>query len=298
MGCVMIHIIVNSLALKGKKAADLDIVKGVFERAEQKYEIHTTEHKGHAKEITEKITSNGNECTIVAMGGDGTLHEIINGVKYPEKCSLGLIPFGTGNDFAAAAHIPTKVKDAAQIIAFRAPVHIDYIELKNGLRSINAVGMGIDCDVLKRTYSGKNKGKLKYIFACISSILHFKSYEFTADVDGVVSDHFGMLTCIGNGRQIGGGIKLFPNYNLSDGYMEFTMVDFVSKRRAFIEFINLILGKFKNKERITLTRAQHIKVTCKDPQFTIQAEGELYDNIPLDASIVHDKLSFFLPQND
>ena len=79
---------------------------------------------------------------------DGTLHDIINGIKDFDNCALGLIPFGTGNDFAEAAGIPLDPVKAAEIIAFRAPQKIDYIELSSGLRSINSVGMGIDPGIL------------------------------------------------------------------------------------------------------------------------------------------------------
>lgn len=290
----MYHIIINSTCVAGKKARLVEDVKSVFEKAGRRYTIYMTEYSGHAKSIAHSITANGEPCKLVAMGGDGTLHEVLNGIAYPEKCSLGLIPVGTGNDFATAVNLPENVVHAAQIIAFKMPYPIDYIQLTGGVRSINAVGMGLDCDVLKKAYSGKTKGKLKYLFACIYCLLHFKSYKFISEIDGDISEHYGLLTCLGNGRQIGGGIKLFPEFSVNDGYMDVIMVDFISKRRAVIEFIKLMTGKLKASEKITLTKAKKVRVT-RDGDFTVQAEGELYQNLSLDAEIVSGALTFYFP---
>ncbi len=290
----MYHIIINSTSVAGKKASLVDDVKKVFDKAGRKYEIHMTEYHGHAKDIAEKITSAGKRCKIVAMGGDGTLHEVLNGITYPEKCSLGLIPVGTGNDFAAALNLPSDVVHAAQIIAFKQPYPIDYIQLSGGVKSINAVGMGLDCDVLKRAYSGKSKGKMKYLTAVIYCLMHFKSYKFISEIDGDISEHYGLMTCLGNGRQIGGGIKLFPDFSVNDGYMDVIMVDFISKSRAVKEFIKLMSGKLKASEKITLTKAKKVRVT-REGDFTVQAEGELYQNLSLDAEVVSGKLTFYFP---
>lgn len=117
----MIYLIANEKHVTGKGAKKLDIVRGVFDRAGKKYEILLTRREGDAKAHAERITSDGNSNILVALGGDGTLHDIINGFKNFESNSLGLIPLGTGNDFAATAKIPLDVKRAAEIIAFRQP---------------------------------------------------------------------------------------------------------------------------------------------------------------------------------
>ncbi|MGN0818461.1 MAG: diacylglycerol/lipid kinase family protein, partial [Candidatus Coproplasma sp.] len=226
----MYHLIVNSNNLKAQDAKHIQAVKAVFERAGKKYKTYFTEYQGHAREIAANISKDGKEHTIIAMGGDGTLHEVFNGVKNLSKCRLGLIPLGSGNDFAACAGIPVgDVKRAAEIIAFKAPSCIDYIETSGGLRSINAVGFGIDVDVLQRTYAGNGKGKGKYYRALIKSLIHFKSQKFTIEVDGEKSEHYGLIVCIGNGRQIGGGIKLFPQAKIDDGYMDLIVVDYLSR---------------------------------------------------------------------
>jgi diacylglycerol kinase (ATP) len=232
------------------------------------------------------------------MGGDGTLHEVLNGIRDVEKCNLGLIPLGTGNDFAATANIPQDAKAAAELIAFKAPTKIDYIQLSNGIRSINAVGAGIDVDVLKRTYAGKNTGKNKYYKAFIQSLKHYKSFNFICKYDGKEEKHNGLLACLGNGRQIGGGIKLFPEAILNDGYMDLIIVDYLSRFKTLVAFIKLALGKVTSIKEVTYVRCKSATFEPIGEQQTIQAEGELYDGVTLDAQLISGKLNFYLPEND
>ena len=239
----MIYLIANEKHVTGKGAKKLDIVRGVFDRAGKKYEILLTRREGDAKAHAERITSDGNSNILVALGGDGTLHDIINGFKNFESNSLGLIPLGTGNDFAATAKIPLDVKRAAEIIAFRQPRHIDFIEFSNGLRSINIAGMGIDVDVLERTYAGNKKGKSKYARALASSLAHFKSRKYTIKYNDCEEELFGLICAVCNGRQMGGGIRVCPQAKLDDGYIELFLCDYLSKTRIIGAFLKLMAGK-------------------------------------------------------
>lgn len=289
----MHYIIANELHLKGKNAKKLDIVKAVFDRAGIEYEVLLTTHRGHATEYARSITA-GHGHTVIAMGGDGTLHEILNGFENFEDNALGLIPFGTGNDFAAAAGIPLDVKQAAEIIAFRAPSGIDYIQLSSGLRSLNVVGMGIDVEVLERTYAGKHHGKSKYFRSLIASLFKFKSKNFTVEYDGKSEKHFGLIAALGNGRLFGGGIKICPEAKIDDGYLNLIIVDYLSRPKLIAALLKLMRGKVNDIKEATVAKVKSAKFVMDSPDFTIQAEGELYKNVPIDARIVEDKLKFYL----
>ncbi len=284
-------IIVNSARTK---ESDLHTVEEVFASAGKSVTVHHTQNKGHAKSIAERLTSDKKERTIVVMGGDGTLHEVLNGIKDFDNCCLGLIPSGTGNDFAVAAKIPTDIKSAAQLIAFRAPERIDYIELSNGLRSINAVGMGIDVDVLKHAYAKKGGGKGKYLTSLIYCLAHFKSYNFTVEYDGKKEKHFGLIAALGNGNQIGGGIRIFPDAVIDDGYMDILMVDYISRFKTIFAFLKLMRGKINAIKEVTAARVKSASFSTEQP-CSIQAEGEIYDGMKLEAHVVEGGLRFYLP---
>lgn len=273
----------------------LETVKKVFDVAGKDYEVLLTHKKDDAKLHAERITSSGEECTIIAMGGDGTLHDILNGIKNFDKCSLGLIPFGTGNDFAATAKIPKSVKEAAEIIAFKAPKYIDFIELSSGLRSINSVGMGIDVDILRRVYKKNMHGHTKYLRALIPSLMRFKSCNFTLKYEGKVERHYGLIAALGNGKQFGGGITMFPHAEIDDGYLDLAIVDYISKPKMIGAFFKLLLGKVDKIKKVTFVKTKAATFIHEDENYTLQAEGELYDNVPFEAHIVENKLKFYLP---
>lgn len=291
----MHYILANEGLFKGNKIKSLEAVKSVFEGAGIEYKVIFTHEKSDVTNATQEITSNGEENTVVVMGGDGTLHLVINAFKDFDKCALGLIPFGTGNDFACGAGVPADVKEAAEIIAYNKPRYIDFIELSSGLRSINSVGMGIDVDVLKRTYASDNTGKGKYLMALITSLKEFESINFTVKYDGKEEKHFGLIAALGNGPLFGGGIKMFPEAKIDDGWLELAIVDFISKPKIIGAFTKLMAGKANKIKKATFIRTKAATFIPESENFTIQAEGELYDNVQIDAHIVENKLKFYLP---
>ncbi|MGN0807505.1 MAG: diacylglycerol/lipid kinase family protein [Candidatus Coproplasma sp.] len=292
----MFHIIVHNLYNDLKKIKQLETVKSVFENAGKGVELHMTDHPSHATEIARELTAGGRYADIIAMGGDGTLHEVINGIVDVENCTLGLIPMGTGNDFASTIKVPKNPISAAKKIITNTPTPIDYIELSNGLRSINAVGTGIDVDVLKYAYASKSKRRNKYFSALFKALRHFQYTKFKVSWDGGEERAYnGMIAALGNGASFGGGIKMFPTAKIDDGYMDLVVVDYVSRMRMVIAFIKLVLGKAHKIKEATYVKCKSAKFIPENQIPTIQAEGELYDNVPLEAHIVAGKLKFYLP---
>ncbi len=297
----MYHIIVNSKRVRGKRAAYIDTVKAVFERAGKQICFHFTEYAGHAKAIAEELTREEKKISIIAMGGDGTLHEVLNGLRDPSLCRLGVIPIGSGNDFAAAVGIPeNNIKYAAQIIAFRSPTFIDYIDISGGLRSINVLGCGgMDVDILNRAYSAHRNGKSKYIYGFFSSLFRYKPVVFGIRTDdGEMQTHKGLVACLGNGRQIGNGIKLFPAAKVDDGYMDVLIIEYSSTLKTFAAFLKLFLGKVDSVKAKKIARCKKAEI-FPEGKICLQAEGELYDaEGGIFAQIVSGKLKFYLPHAD
>lgn len=290
----MYHLIVKKDNLANKKNAEkFKRALEVFDGAGINYTIHETSLKDEAKNITREVTS-GKGNSVITVGGDGTLHDVLNGFCDFENNTLGLIPFGTGNDFAESAHIPFDAEKAAQIIVEGYSKKIDFIQLENGLRSINAVGMGIDVDVLKRAYSGKSVKRSKYLKALIVSLIKFKSYDFTVKYNGKEENHFGLIAALGNGRQIGGGIKMFPEADISDGKLNLFIADYISKPAIIGAFSKLMRGKVNKVRQVTALACDSVEFIPHGENFTIEADGELYENVPLKAHIERAKLNFYL----
>lgn len=287
----MYHLIISKESAH-KKQKQFDGVKKVFTAAGVEFDEHITESKQNLKEIVASITAGKGNCVII-LGGDGTLHDALNAFDDFENNCMGLIPLGTGNDFAAAAGIPDDAVKAAELIIKNTPKPIDYIQFDCGLRSLNAFGMGIDVDVLLRSYAGKNKKRNKYLHALIVSLIKFKSHNFTVKYNGTEEKHFGLIAAAGNGRQFGGGIKMFPEAVIDDGYMDLIFVDFVSKFKILGAFIKLMRGKVNKIKQATAVRVKEVELIPDSADYTIQADGELYDNVPVKAHIAEKKLKFY-----
>ena len=287
----MFHLIISEVNLK-KKSKKVDIVKSVFEKAAVNYELHATQSREQLKEITSTLTAEkGN--SIIVLGGDGTLHDVLNSFVDFEENFLGIIPLGTGNDFAESAHIPNDIKKATELIIDNPPRPIDYIEFESGLKSLNAFGMGVDVDVLKRAYSGKSVKRSKYLKALIVSLIKFKSHNFTVRYNGVEEKHFGLIAAVGNGRQFGGGIKLFPDAKIDDNYLDLFMVDFVSKFKMIGAFIKLMRGKINKVKQVKAVRTKEVEFIPENEHFTFQVDGELYSDIPIKTKLIDGKLKFY-----
>lgn len=287
----MHHMIINEVNFK-KKQRKFEVVKSVFEKAGVQFELHVTKEKHEVRDITKEVTSEKGNSVIV-LGGDGTLHDVLNSFEDFENNSLGIIPLGTGNDFAESAHIPTDARKAAELIVNNPPRAVDYIQFDNGLRSLNAFGMGIDVDVLERAYAGKNVKRSKYLHALIVSLIKFKSHNFTVRYNGTEEKHFGLIAAVGNGRQFGGGIKLFPDATVDDGYLDLFMIDFVSKPKMIGAFIKLMRGKINKVKQVKAVKVREVEFIPDSENFTFQADGELYENMPIKARIVENKLKFY-----
>ncbi len=288
------EIIINPIAggKHGKKIkkALLAVINRLHER-KIKYTIHQTEKKGHAKELTAKLISEG-ATTIVALGGDGTLHEVINGFTSFENTALGLIPCGTGNDFATALGLPKDPVKALDLILDTEPKYTDFMQMPT-VRGINIIGMGIDVDVLKKYESLKKKTKLGYTKCLIKTLFDFDYTDFTVEIDGEKTiDYRSFIACIANGHVFGGGIPICPIANPTDNELNFVAVREIKRSKIINAFLKLKKGKILTLSQSEHTPCKKVKITTKQP-YTVNVDGELYDDIPFEIEIVSNKLKMF-----
>ena len=155
----MYHIILNPVAGKKKALKNLRVVEEALQQRNIAYEVHQSCDVHDAEAIARRLTEAG-ETELIVLGGDGTLNEVLNGLADPTICKIGLIPSGTGNDFAERRGISLDPKKAIERILDGEATPVDYIDV-SGTRCMNVAGLGMDVDVLERCQRGKMKGKLK-----------------------------------------------------------------------------------------------------------------------------------------
>ena len=291
----MLNFIVNPHAgtFKGKKLKQTlkKLEKHLAER-NVPYTIHKTNNKGHATTLTRNLIDDG-ATDIIAIGGDGTLHEIINGFHSFDKCNLGLIPCGTGNDFAGATNIPKDPVKALDLILDGEAKYIDYLQMPT-LRGINVIGAGLDVAVLERYEKLKKKTKFGYTMCLLKTLFGYKGISFECEVDGEKKTYNSFIAAIANGTRFGGGIKICPDAIYNDGELNFVSVDFIKGLPLLGLLLKLKSGKILQAKGATEISAKKVKITGESIT-TIQIDGELYPGNSLEVEVVSNQLKMYRP---
>lgn len=289
----MLHIIYNPVAGHGRAARMRDAVEKRLSDAGVACAFHVTSKCQDAKAIARQLTEGVEGADIVAMGGDGTLHEVLNGVADPARVRLGLIPCGGGNDFAAVAGIPVDADAAAEILIRGEAKPTDYM-VCGGVRGMNLIGAGIDVDILRRYDRQKLKGSLGYLASLLLSLLNFRFYEIEEERDGARQGCSALIACVGNGRRCGGGITLCPRAEIDDGLLDVVIVDGLKKRQIPGALVKLMQKRITDLPFTRFRRDTALRIHSAAP-LPIQIDGEIYEDIPFDVRVVGGELRMFRP---
>ena len=289
----MLDFIVNPAAggEKGKKI--LRTLSAIQERLMERkvqYSIHYTAKKGDATLMTTDLIKRG-ATNIIVVGGDGTLHEVINGFTDFDKVNMGIIPCGTGNDFASALNIPFDPKDAIDLIIDGQAKFTDFMQMP-GVRGLNVIGTGIDVDVLKRYAKLKRKTKFGYTMSLVKTLFKFNYAEFNAEFNGKTEEYKSFIAAICNGYCYGGGIKICPTADPTDNKLNFVAVKSMSKLKIIGAFLKLKKGKTDKIKQYVQEEVSEIKITTPTP-CTVNVDGELYEGIPFEVKIIANTLKIY-----
>lgn len=220
----------------------------------------------------------GSFHTVIAIGGDGTFHEVLNGMDF-SAARLGLVPAGRGNDYAVGAKISFDPKIAMQTIVHGTPVDRDYIQVGDR-RCLNVCGTGLDVEVLKLTEENKNT----YIFSLSKLLLNYQPYTVQIERDGLTQEYKCVMAAFCNGTQFGGGIKLCPPAKIDDGKMDLMIVK-QPKGPVLMAMPVFIAGQHIGKSWAEHVVCDKAKITVMNSG-CIEIDGEIYNDSVLDAQIV------------
>lgn len=291
----MLEIIYNPIAGKGKSAHFRAEIESQLRARGIVHVFHETQGKRDAIAIARRLTEGaGVVKDIVAMGGDGTLNEVLNGLADPSRVRLGIIPCGSGNDFAAVAGIPDTAEGALDVLLHSEAKPTDYIEC-GGVRGINAIGTGIDVDILRRYNRMKLlKGSAAYLASLVITLFVYKSRAFDEVMVNERRAHRALIACAGNGQRIGGGIPICPEAAIDDGLLDIVIVDDISRPRIPAAFMKLMKREILTLPTTKFRRDSRLKIEAKAPM-PIQIDGEIYEDLPFDARVVSGALKVYRP---
>jgi diacylglycerol kinase family enzyme len=206
---------------------------------------------------------------------------------------MGIIPCGTGNDFASALNLPKDPVDALDVIIDGKPKFTDFMQLP-GVRGLNVVGTGIDVDVLKRYEKKKRKSKWAYTSCLIKTLFNFDYTDFEAQTDEGTKSYRSFIAAVANGHRFGGGVEICPPATPTDGLLNFVAVDELPPLKIVGAFLKLKKGKL-----LQLPGAHHILtkkiVVSPTKPCTINVDGELYENVPFEIEVVSNTLKVYRP---
>lgn len=276
----MKHIfIVNPAAGKGSAAKRIiPEIEAYFEKHKDlSWEIYQTKAPGDGKMYAETVAKTGEAVRFYACGGDGTLYEVVNGAyKYP-NAAVGIIPLGSGNDFARVFGGSEKLFDIdAQVNGETVP--FDLIDA-GGHVAINQCSMGLDAEVCaKQAYFKKLPGvggEFAYTLALFYCLFRRLKSEFKVVIDDKETYEGTMLFSLcANGRWYGGGYKGAPKAVPNDGLLDFVMV---RKTVGRLKLVGLV-GQYKRGEHLdwdftTYVRGKKMQIFSKKPA-AVNVDGE------------------------
>lgn len=277
----MYHIIFNPEAGKNKKCKVVDTVTKVLESRNLPFELHTGETFGSVREMASSLTEK-ETAKLIVIGGDGTVHEALNGVHI-ERCEMGIIPAGTGNDFASAIGLPENVEEATKLIIDGTAKDTDFLEV-GGVRCMNIAGLGIDVDVLNRYHAAKKRTKLTYFKSLIKSLFAYKGTEISFERDGKEETHNAFIATACNGVQFGGGIRICPPAITDDGLIDVVVVDYVKGLPVIKALLMLMKGKILQHKKANHFRVENIRFSSSD-EMVMQLDGEIYKGLQFDVKV-------------
>jgi diacylglycerol kinase (ATP) len=243
-----------------------------------------TDYPGHAMKLAAAAAEAGYE-TVVALGGDGTVHEVVNGLMQVEAARrprLGVIPLGSGNDFAGGVGIPPDPLTALRRIFKRfhsKPIDAGSLRDASGRVEYwcNVAGIGFDAAInIQSRKIPWLHGFWMYLAATLRTILlQYERPMLHIDIDGKKrADRFLMLT-LGNGTREGGGFQTTPDARMDDGKLDYLLVDSISRLRMLRLIPEVMRGTHGAFPEVHLGRFRKLRLRS-DMALPIQADGEMF----------------------
>ncbi len=291
-----ICLICNPTAKSGEASLVKQAAAALLQHAGIAVTVYTTEHPGHATELAKKAVSEGFD-TVVSVGGDGTLRETAQALTHTDV-TLGLIPCGTGNDFAKTLHIPTDPKAAVDALLHGEDRWID-VGMANDQMFFNVAGIGFDVDVLDyaEAYKPKYKnGSTAYLRALLKALFGMKLRRAKITFEDGTMEKNVLLIAAGNGRFFGGGMEVTPNADPSDGLLDICIVHDVDLYGILTVLPKFLKGKHLGQKRYVTYRKEKSCVFECEPVSRMEVDGERMYGTPVTFRIMEHALKVRVPR--
>ena len=295
-------LIVNPTAGRGAAGKQVRVIAQKL----REYGLHTpvwryTTAAGDAERMAREAAQAGAQL-IVAVGGDGTLHEVVNGIL-GTPATLGLIPFGTGNDFARAFGLYGDLDAACGALAQGETRRVDVGTLEGagtgGPRHFLVLcGTGFDAQTARTVNEGIKylAGAPAYVWGAILTAKNFTPFQLTLTLDdGEVIQTPAMFASVANMETTGGGMKIAPGAQPDDGLLDICLVRQVGKLEMLWQLTKIFDGSHVKHPAVTMLRASRITLDADPPQ-PLLIDGEVCGTTPAVVTIARQALAIKAPR--
>jgi YegS/Rv2252/BmrU family lipid kinase len=283
----LFHFIVNPASSTGNGAKIWRLVEQILLDRNVDYTAYLTEGMGSAEKLSSAISSRYSKCTLVIIGGDGTMNEVLNGIDNYADVTLGYIPAGSSNDFARDLQITCNPTQA--LLAILNPKEYAYCDVGiikyDGIQRNFGVSTGIGYDAavchevlhspMKRYLNKIHLGKLIYLYVALKQLAATKRYGCDIILDGsrkIHLDNYYFVTTMIHKFE-GGGFKFCPEANCADGILDVCTVNNISKLWALRILPTAFSGKHVNLKGVGTYKAKEIKIISDVPA-AVHMDGE------------------------
>ena len=290
-------------------------------------QLMLTSASGDAKRFAEEAAADGTRF-IIACGGDGTLHEVVNGIATVPDVTLGVLPCGRGNDFAAAVGVPLKPEAAIATLLSGTPIHVDLgrcyqsspqltvnsHQLKDGIVEpessltdnpqlttdnyfITIATCGYDTEVSRRAAKGTPlfAGTASYAYAAVETLFYYEPPSVRLEGDFGVYEGPLLLAATGITSRYGGGFKIVPDARINDGLFDVCIVRPVSSVTVLRLLVTLFWGGHVKHPAVSMHQTETLKIETDTPML-LYADGEPLCETPATIEIIKDGLVVMAPR--
>jgi diacylglycerol kinase (ATP) len=277
-----VKVILNPCSDRGRVARLQDQIPEWARQAGSDLDLVLTEQPGHAKQLAREAAQAGYDL-VVAAGGDGTVHEVVNGLVHGGQAaaSLGVIPIGSGNDFAYSQGIPFEPEQAVKRLftGQLATIDLARVEDEHGRFAIfdNNLGIGFDAIVVIQTEAiTRVHGFLMYFLAVLRTIaLYYQTPHLVLDFDGEHVAQQVLFLALGLGPRGGGGFFLTPDARHDDDRIDSCTVNPIGRLTMLGMLGQAIKGTHVNSRHVTMRKNRRILVQADQP-LPIHIDGEMF----------------------
>ena len=286
-------IVTNPTSGSGRGLRYAERVRDLLNENHGAVEIRPTSARGEAEAFAAEAVHEGYAC-VAACGGDGTVHEVVNGLAGTEV-ALGILPCGRGNDFARAMGIPSAPEKAASVLL---QGHVRPFDLGkvNDRYFATVVTLGFDSEVARLVYEGQVpfKGMAAYLWGLARMLRVYRGAALRMTGDFGTIDQTVLLAATGNTSTYGGGIRIAPNASPSDGALDICLVRMMSVSRILRVFPRVYWGGHLTHPDIFSYRTGSLSMETERP-VVLFADGEPVGETPAEIIAVPGALRVACP---